>query len=68
MSPKSKTKILATQGYRWVSLPPYMRGGTTFQEKTYGALRNQPLWGDWREALNAAIDAKRETATLENSY
>ncbi len=68
MSPKQRTKQLATQGYRWVSLPPYMRGGTTFQEKKYGALRNQKLWGDWQEAVRAATRARKESTNLENSY
>ena len=68
MNPKSRTKILAFRGYRWVSLPPYMRGGTTFQEKKYGALRNQHLWLNWQEAVRAATRANKEAATLENSY
>lgn len=70
MSPKSRTKALATQGYRWVSLPPYMIGGTTFKEKKYGALRNQHLWSTWQDAVNAATSARHAAlaATLENSF
>lgn len=68
MSPKSKTRLLASQGYRWVSLPPYMRGGTTFQEKKYGALRNQRLWDNWQEAVRTAARLNKESATLENSF
>jgi hypothetical protein len=68
MSPKQRTKQLSHQGYRWVSLPPYMRGGTTFQENKYGALRNQHLWGTWQEAVKTATRANREPVTLEKSF
>jgi hypothetical protein len=68
MSPKQRTKQLATNGYRWVSLPPYMRGGTTFQENKYGALRHQTLWGTWQEAVKAVTRANREPANLEKSF
>lgn len=54
MSPRSKARQSAFRGYRWVSLPPYMTGGTTFKESKYGALRNHHLWLNWQEAVREA--------------
>lgn len=69
MSPKSKTRQLAYVGYRWVSLPfTFMRNGKIFEEKLYGALRNQPLIVDPKAAAMSALNKAQHQATLGKSY